>query len=220
MRLTALVVAAGLVVSGAVISQPAQATPQGATCSLKIPAKLVIDRPDAKVEIDFGSDCPSNTQRANWTSTPGYVTVLLEKNAIPRVPLDYLVAGAPTTWVGGAQGAQARGGKKVADLVPAHTVMKAASIARLSAVRRGTKVTLTASSTYFSIKARGFVRNHSRMLLEFKNPGSSWQSLGYVTPNSSGVATYAISTNRARDYRIYLPSNNTVWYSYSPAVHS
>jgi len=56
------------------------------------------------------------------------------------------------------------------------------------------------------------------MLLMYQDPGKPWRTLTYVTTNSSGLATYTITTNRACRYQAYLPSTATTWYSYSPVV--
>lgn len=189
-----------------------------ATCSFNIPAKLVVRAPDSDVMVSFGKDCPANTQRAWWSSVPGYLTVVMEKpGGTSWVPLEFTEIGKPTKWTGDPRGALARGGTKVADLRPAYTMTKCASAARLSGVRRGGKTTLTASASYYSLKAKTFIRWHGRLQLQYLD-GRTWKSLAYVTPNAAGVARYTLATNRSRSYRVYAPSTGSVWFSYSSAV--
>ncbi|NUR24728.1 MAG: hypothetical protein HOV83_02560 [Catenulispora sp.] len=103
-------------------------------------------------------------------------------------------------------------------LLPGYSLTKTETVTRLSAVRRGTRVTLTASAAYYSPKPQTYLRSHERMLLMYQDPGKPWRTLTYVTPRSTGMATYTLTTNRARKYQAYLPSTATTWYSHSPPV--
>ncbi|HET6987213.1 MAG TPA: hypothetical protein VFI00_11385 [Kribbella sp.] len=219
MRYRVVAAAVALVASGLVFSQPAQAT-TSATCSLNVPTKLVMRGTESEVFFHLGSDCPKNLWSAAWKSQAGGVdlgltigcadlcSVLIRKTAIGRT----------TNWVPVGFGEDSRG-RKIADLRPATSMTRYASAAALSGVRRGTKTTLTATASYYSAKTNTFVRRHDRVLLQYQNPGTTtWSNLTYVTPNASGVATYTLTTNRSRAYRVYVRSSTSVWYSYSAPI--
>jgi hypothetical protein len=113
------------------------------------------------------------------------------------VHVEYTATGQTTHWTPQGYGRD-KNGRQVADLLPATSVPKAASIAALSGVRQGSRVTLTVSATYYSPTRRSYVRSHGRMLGQHKDPGTTtWKSLANVTPITSGRATYILTTNRA-----------------------
>ncbi|MEV0285397.1 MULTISPECIES: hypothetical protein [unclassified Kribbella] len=223
MRYKALLAAVGLVGSGLLFQQPAEAAPEQvtATCSFPVPAKLVLSSRSVYVSFPLGADCPMTTAMATWIPVDDYGRTRMGIGCPWEscgVYVEYTTVGQTTRWT--PQGyALDKDGRKVADLLPATSVTKAASIAALAGVRRGSRVTLTASATYYSPTQRAYVRSHGRMLVQYKDPGTTtWKSLSYVTPLASGAATYTITTNRARSYRVYLPSTTSVWYTYSRAV--
>jgi hypothetical protein len=55
------------------------------------------------------------------------------------------------------------------------------------------------------------------MLVQYKDPGAAaWRSLVSVTPGTSRVATYMLTTNRTRSYPVYVPLTSSDWYMCSP----
>ncbi len=223
MRYQSLLAAAGLVATGLLVQQPAQAAPQQATatCTFLVPAKLVLRQPTQYVPFSLGGSCPKTMVSAAWSAVRDDGTSKLTVGcpwSNCGVDVESTPLGGTTHWTPVGYGEDAKG-RKVADLLPAVSVTRAASIAQLTGVRSGTRTTLTASSSYYSPTRRTYLRAHSRMLVQYKDPGTTvWKNLTYVTPSSSGVATYTLITNRTRSYRVYVPSTNTVWYTYSPAV--
>ncbi|MFF0344911.1 hypothetical protein [Kribbella sp. NPDC004875] len=221
MRYLPVLAAAGLVVSGLLVQQPAQAAPDQvtATCSFPVPPKLVLSGGYQEVEFPAGPGCPKTMVSSTWDAVPDvgrakYGTGCARLGCSVTVNLTPL--GGTTHWTPVGYGMDING-RKVADLLPATSVTKAASVARLAGTRQGTKVTLTASATYYSPSRNSYLRAHGRILLQYNDAGR-WKSLVYVTPASSGTATYTITTNRSRSYRVYVPSTQSVWYTYSPAV--
>ena len=223
--LIAAVIASGLITSGLVATQqPAHAEPQRATatCTFPVPAKLVLRRPTEYVAFPLGGTCPKTMVSAGWRAVRDDGTSKLTVGcpwSNCGVDIELTPLGGTTHWTPVGYGEDAKG-RKVADLLPAVSVTRAASVAQLAGARHGTKTTLTASSSYYSPSRRTYLRSHSRMLVQYKDPGTTttWKSLAYVTPSSSGVATYTLSTNRSRGYRVYVPSTSSVWYTYSPAI--
>ena len=164
---------------------------------------------------------PTQMRYATWTGTSsglpgGPYTLDCDLNC--SVNVAFTALGATETWTPSGPALDWKGHVMPVKLLPGYSLTKVKSVTGLSAVRRGTKVTLTASATYYSPGLQKYVRSHGRMLLMYQDLGKPWRTLTYVTPNSSGLATYTITTNRARTYQAYLPSTATTWYSYSPAV--
>lgn len=223
MRIQSALAVAGLVASGLLIQQPAEAVPAqvAATCALPVPAKLVRSPRNQTLLLPLGAGCPKTLVSSTWEAvrddgTSNYGTGCARLGCVVDINLTPL--GGTTHWTPVGYGADING-RKVADLLPAVSVTKAASTAQLAAVRRGTTVTLTATSTYYSPSRNAYLRGHGRMLVQYNDPGTaSWKSLAYVTPAASGVAAYTLTTNRARSYRVYVPSTASVWYTYSAAV--
>jgi len=189
-----------------------------------VPAKLTISKPDSYVWFGWGAGCPKTAYQASWLGNaegvPGSWTSVMCTWGYPQcgIALDGTYPGRTMQWNPSGY-AQDANGRRVADLRSAKSLTKYAAGVRLAATRTGTKTTLTARPTYYSAKARGFVRHHGRVLFQSKDPGSSvWKDLGYVTPSSTGAATYTLTTNRSRAYRAYVASSATVWYAYSAPV--
>ncbi|WP_433164207.1 hypothetical protein [Kribbella sp. CA-247076] len=223
MRYRSLLAAAGLIASGLLFQPTAQAAPvqATATCSFPVPAKLVLSSRNVYVSFPLGADCPKTVHNASWfpVSDDGRTHMGIGCGwESCGVYVQYTHVGGTTHWTPRSVAID-KNGRKVADLLPATSVTKAASIATLSGVRRGSKVTLTAAATYFSPAKRVYVRSHARMLVQYKDPGTTtWRSLAYVTPTATGAAAYTLTTNRARSYRVYVPSTYSVWYTYSRAL--
>lgn len=228
MRHRSLLLAVGVIASGLLVGQQAaEAAPQRvtATCTIAAPAKMTLNAPKIDLKIPLGKDCPRTLAEAWWTARTDLDTV---EGGIPGLTTGYgidqyawlsvhhMVIGKPTTWVPDGYGKDVNG-RKVADLRRTTSMTKCGAAVGLSGVRIGTtKTTLSARPSYYSVKARTFVRHHGRVLFQSRNIGSTtWTDLAYANPNSAGVATYTLTTNRSRDYRVYVPSSSTVWYAYS-----
>lgn len=225
MRGRGLVLAIGVVASGlmGVQATTAQAVPQALpVCHFGIPAKLTVTKPDTLVEFGMGAGCPKNVFEANWLGRAEGVDGSSYSESCGwgfcSVVPELAYPGHVMHWIPQGYGAD-RTGAKIAELRSATSITKYGAAVRLTAGRVGTKTTLSARPTYYSAKAKGFVRHHGRVLFQSKDPGSSvWKDLGYVVPNSAGAATYTITTNRSRAYRAYVASSATVWYAYSATV--
>ncbi|MFB6725590.1 hypothetical protein ACFCV3_35800 [Kribbella sp. NPDC056345] len=226
MRGRGLLLAAGVVAGGLVgVPGTAQAGPEALpVCQFGIPAKLTITKPDTLVQFGMGAACPKDVYEAKWLGRAEGVDGSSNSVACGwghpgcGVVLEHTYPGRVMRWIPQGYGAD-RTGAKIAELRSATSITKYGAAVKLTAGRVGTKTTLTARPTYYSAKTKGFVRHHGRVLFQSKDPGSStWKDLGYVVPNSTGAATYTITTNRSRAYRAYVASSATVWYAYSAAV--
>ncbi|MET7279215.1 hypothetical protein ABZS29_13355 [Kribbella sp. NPDC005582] len=223
MRGRGLVLAVGVVAAG-LVGTPGVASAATPVCRFEIPAKLTITKPDQLVSFGWGSSCPKTAFLANWRGRAAGVDGSSydvscswgHLNCSVRVNDAY--PGHSMSWIPVGYATDAKG-RKVADLRSATSIAKYGAAVKLTAARSGTRTTLTARPTYYSAKAKGFVRHHGRVLFQSKDPGSSvWKDLGYVTPGSAGTATYTLTTNRSRAYRAYVASSATVWYAYSAPV--
>ena len=107
----AALAAVGLLASGLVAAQPAEAAHQqvaAATCSFKVPAKLAMRAANTTYPVQLGSDCPTTMVGGAWTATwtNGFVeSVLCQQGRCPGVALStkYVPVGK-VTWVGDAEG--------------------------------------------------------------------------------------------------------------------
>ncbi|MFB6725597.1 hypothetical protein ACFCV3_35835 [Kribbella sp. NPDC056345] len=223
MRYRSLTAALVVLVPGLVLGQQvAEAAPSRitATCSPGVPYKLVVSRPDAYVDFRLGRDCPRTVASASWdvTRPDGYSIGFgcgvgqTCRAAIYELPIGRAAKWEPTSGIGWD-----KNGRKVADLVPATSMVKTGAAIGLTGVRQGTKTTVYARATYYSTKSKAFTRHHGRVLFQKRDIGSNtWTDLGWAYPNTkTGAASYTIITNRSRDYRVYVPSSSTVWYAYS-----
>ncbi len=223
MRYRSLTAALAVLASGLILGQQsAEAAPTQttATCSPGIPSKLVVARPDAYVEFRLGRDCPRTMISGSWdvTRPDGYSTGFgCGVGQVCRTDLYELPIGAvtwkPTTGIGWD-----RNGRKVADLLPANSTVKAGAAIGLTGVRSGTKTTVyaraSATTTPRPSRSPGTTAAcSSRSGTSARPPGPT--SAGPTPTPQTGAASYTITTNRARDYRVYVPSSSTVWYAYS-----
>ncbi len=222
MRYRSLLLAAGVLTSGLLIGPTtADAAPQALpTCSLPVPAKLVINSPDSYIySMKLGGGCPKTVQDTTWWAVRpdgtynfgiggpwDSVTLWINKTPI----------GVTTRWTPEGYGRDSAG-RNVARLLPATSMTKCAAAIGLSGVRSGTKTTVYARASYYNTKTKSFTRHHGRVLFQKRDLGSNtWTDLGWAYPNAkTGAASFTIITNRSRDYRVYVPSSNTVWYAYS-----
>ncbi|GAA1698733.1 hypothetical protein GCM10009745_51500 [Kribbella yunnanensis] len=223
MRVRGLVLAVGVVAAG-LVGVPGVASAATPVCRFEVPAKLTISHRDSLVSFGWGAGCPKTAFQASWVGqaagVSGSSAAVMCTWGYPQcaIALDGTYPGSTMYWnpSGYAQDEQ---GRKVAELRSAKSLTKYGAAVKLAAGRVGTKTALTARPTYYSAKAKGFVRHHGRVLFQSKDPGSSvWKDLGYVVPSSAGTATFTITTNRSRAYRAYVASSATVWYAYSPNV--
>ncbi|GAA0608337.1 hypothetical protein HPO96_31125 [Kribbella sandramycini] len=222
MRYRSLTAALAVLAAGVLTGQaPATAAPQALPkCSLPVPAKLTINSPSSYIySLKLGSGCPKTVQDTNWWAVRpdgrynygvggpwDSVTIWVNKTPI----------GVTTRWTPDGYGRDSAG-RNVATLLPATSTTKCAAAIGLTGVRKGTKTTLSARATYYATKTNAFARHHGRVLFQKRDVGSTtWTDLGWAYPNSkTGAASFVITTNRARDYRVYVPSSQTVWYAYS-----
>jgi hypothetical protein len=226
MRGRGLMLAVGVVAAG-LVGVPVAATPARAAlpvCHFGVPPRLAITEPDGSVLFGWGGTCPRTAARATWVGradgVPGSSHIVYCYAGAPQCAfgINYTYPGHLMHWIPQGYATDAKG-RKVAELRSATSMTKYGAAVKLTASRTGVKTTLSARPTYYSAKAKGFVRHHGRVLFQSKDPGSStWKDLGYVTPTSTGAATYTITTNRSRAYRAYVASSATVWYAYSAPV--
>jgi len=222
MRLRNLAAGVALLASGLVVGpQSADAAPVYPKCSFGVPAKLSLTASHQWADFLIGRDCPSSTRDANWITVrpdgSSYgVGCSREYQSFCSFTVEWTPIGVPLRWNPDGYAKDAKG-HKVADLLPATSLTKCGAAISLTGVRKGTKTTLSARATYYSTKTKGFTRHHGRVLFQKRDLGSNtWTDLGWAYPNTkTGAASYTITTNRSRDYRVYVPSSNTVWYAYS-----
>jgi hypothetical protein len=222
MNKRSIAVAIAVIASGVVAGQQsAGAAPQALpTCTLPVPAKLVINSPDSYIySLKLGGGCPKTVQDTTWWAVRPDGTYNFGVGGpwdsvtiwINRTPI-----GVTTRWTPEGYGRDSAG-HNVARLLPATSTTKCAAAIGLTGVRSGTKTTVYARASYYNTKTNAFTRHHGRVLFQKRDVGSStWTDLGWAYPNTkTGAASFTITTNRSRDYRVYVPSSGTVWYAYS-----
>lgn len=221
--------ALGLLASGLVATQPAEAvpsSPQGvtATCSFKVPAKLALRAAYTAFDrVPLGSDCPSTMVGANWTATwktGANLTISCQNGICPGPGLKSTTPAGRVTWVGDSWGGLDKDGNKVADLLPAYSDIRFASSASVNAGRKGTRTAFLTTVWYFNPKTNTFARWAGwKLLLQYQEIGTStWKGLAYVTTNASGQASYTYYPGRTRRYRVYVPATTSVWDFYTPTI--
>lgn len=225
MLLKSLLAATGLIASGLLVTQPAQAaTPsstQGttATCSLAMPAKLVMRRQINSYIVSLGADCPTNVYTASWvgarTGNSNKATVQFEyaSRRAQFTLYSWISPVGTMTWTGNAKGGTDYNGAKVATLKTAVSVTKYASSATLTGGHQGTKTALIAAVGYYNPKTNAFTRWPSKkVLLQYQEVGSTvWKGLAYATTNATGQASYTYYPGKVRRYRVAVPTNATIW---------
>jgi len=222
MRYRSLLAAIGLLASGLLAGQTtAEAAPVYPKCAFGIPAKLSFNAPEANAVFRLGSACPRTLSNGTWNAVlpdgTSHLGVGCSGDTQPcSFPMRWMEVGVTLRWVPENPGL-GYNGRKVADLLPTTSLMKCGAAIGLTGVRSGTKTTVYARATYYNTKTKSFTRHHGRVLFQKRDVGSStWTDLGWAYPNTkTGAASYTITTNRSRDYRVYVPSSSTVWYAYS-----
>ncbi|WP_344157030.1 hypothetical protein [Kribbella yunnanensis] len=222
MRLRNLIMGTALIASGLVVGQQsAQAAPVYPKCAFGIPSKLSLTAPDAYASFPLGSGCPRTLLNGTWNAVlpdgTSHLGVGCSGDTQPcNFPMRWMEIGVTLRWVPENPGL-GYNGRKVADLLPTSSLTKCGAAIKLTGVRKGTKTTVYARATYYSTKSKAFTRHHGRVLFQKRDVGSNtWTDLAWAYPNTkTGAASYTITTNRSRDYRVYVPSSNTVWYAYS-----
>lgn len=227
MKLYQPMLAAALLASSLIATQPAQATTThatAATCSFKVPPKLAMNAATTKYAVPLGSDCPSTMYGAAWTATwkNGYSeSVLCQQGKCPGISLStkYVPVGK-VSWVGDASGGIDENGNKVATLLPAYSEIRFASSASVNAGRKGTRTAFLTTVWYFNPKTNTYSRWAGRkLLLQYQEIGTTtWKGLAYVTTNTAGQASYTYYPGRTRRYRVYVPASTSVWDFYTPSI--
>lgn len=220
--------AVGLLASGLLAAQPAQAATQQATatCSLVVPSRLSIGALNNNFVAKLAPNCPGTVYTAVWKSTPPatmypqgrlefrYAAREVGFTILGEVPPIGTIAWKPA---GGATNINA---VKVADLAAATSVSKCASAVALTGGRKGSRTALLTTVSYWRPVNGRYVRwANKQVLIQYQDIGTStWKGLAYVTTNSVGQVTYNYYPNRTRRYRVYVPGTSSVWNIFSPAI--
>ncbi|MFK4088716.1 hypothetical protein ACI2LF_31670 [Kribbella sp. NPDC020789] len=215
----AIALVASVVVGGE--QQSAGATTVYPKCAFGIPAKLALRAPDAQASFRLGSGCPKTLLNGTWNAVlpdgTWHTSIGCSGDTQPcTFPMRWMEVGVTLHWTPENPGL-GYNGRKVADLLPATSLMKCGAAIGLTGVRSGTKTTVYARASYYNTKTKSFTRHHGRVLFQKRDVGSTtWTDLGWAYPNATtGAASYTITTNRSRDYRVFVPSGKTVTHAYS-----
>ncbi|MFK4088717.1 hypothetical protein ACI2LF_31675 [Kribbella sp. NPDC020789] len=226
MRYRALVLTVGVVASGLLVGPAAaEASQQAITahCSWMLPANLTLRAPRQDIWVMKGPDCPKSATTGMWMGRTAAGTAIYGAgfgvdgggwmDVASTAP-----CGQALTWTGWEDGyAHDANNRPVAVLRSMKTLTKCGAAVQLSGVRKGTRTTLSARATYYNEKTGKLARHHGRVLFQKRDLGSTtWTDLGWAYPNATtGAASYTITTNRSRDYRVFVPSGKTVTHAYS-----
>ncbi|MGZ0150854.1 hypothetical protein ACXJJ3_27615 [Kribbella sp. WER1] len=226
MKLRTITPAVALAAAGLFVTQPAQAAPAAATCSLVVPSRLAIRAPNNNFVAKLGSNCPATINTAVWKSSPAAtmypegrlqflnhareVSFTITGEAPPLGTVSWKPAGGATDF----------NGVKVADLTAARSVSKCASAVALTGGRKGSRTALLTTVSYWRPNSSRYVRwANKQVLIQYQDIGTTtWKGLSYVTTNSVGQVTYNYYPNRTRRYRVYVPGTSSIWNIFSPVI--
>jgi hypothetical protein len=196
-----------------------------ATCSVDVPARVVVNQPYLTPPVRRRADCAAaGVVEARWDAyTPDgtLVNQLIFRWDFPdewhvfasgkRGPWTWRPAGAKTDL------------ETDRPLVPQNapiTDLRLGSIAYLTAHRDGRRITLTASFGRYSTATaatESWPGAHGELQLR-KPGGAAWTTFKYVRADSRGEATEAFDLAARYDYRLLIPDTADTWGSASPTT--
>jgi hypothetical protein len=215
--------ATGLVVSGLVVSAP-QATAAG-SCSMYIPSRVAVSQPYRAITARLAQNCVSaGVTWANWDGyhfSQGLQEFLIFDGTTTDIwnLYDDFTPLGPWSWR--PEGAYDANFDTVYQFGPYSTDVRLGSYSRISAVRSGSRVTLsTLAGRYFPAADTFYGWAGARGQIQYREPGwTSWHGLKEVYSSSTGRYSYTYTTSRSRYYRVVIRPVGTVWGSTSPVIY-
>lgn len=224
-RALSLLATAALAVGVAVgPTSPAQAEPVG-SCSIAMPATLVITNPLSDFVIPLQADCNANdTAAAGWmmvNSRTGedWYDFLYEGTAPLQLTWDDDVDGFGTFAMQPYGAVDLYDNELTQNEVT--VVVKAASKASLSVTRNRSSVTVTAGASYYNARLNrqipwAYANVQIQAAATLSGP---WTTMATVTTGTNGLGSKAIYAPSARYWRVLTPTTPSVFNRYSVPVY-
>ncbi|WP_432947996.1 hypothetical protein ACQPXM_12490 [Kribbella sp. CA-253562] len=218
-------VAVALLAGGATFAWSSTREAEKPTCSLDVPARVVVNQPYLTPPVRRGADCAAaGVVEARWdayTADGTLVHQLIFRWDYPdrwnvfdsdkRGPWTWRPTGATTDL------------ETDRPLVPQNTPvsdLRLGSTAYLTSRRDGRRITLSAHIGRYDVKTAATESwSGARGELQLREPGNTvWTTFKHVTADSRGEATEAFDLAARFDYRLVVPDTADTWGSTSSKV--
>jgi len=219
-RLGVLLAATITALAGLAVNGPADAAP-GGSCSIKVPARVKIDRPFQHVRATLRDDCYNNDwSYASWEVVHSYYgpdgIFIFDGNDSANWDVydwdhtgRYNIEAEPgSSW-----------DTEYNDLTQntATSIVRFGSRTGLSVSRRGSYVTLRAHVTRYRSSAEAFRPWRKATRLQYRSADGAWHTLKTRTTARNGYVSVRLRAPHARVYRASTTGISTTWGSSSAA---